>query len=74
MVNEFTGKPAILLVDDMASELDKKAITKVLNIFKILEAQIFLTFIEVNETYLSRDQEFKLFHVEHGIIRAVKNV
>ncbi len=74
LVNRETGKPVIILVDDLSSELDSVSVSKILEVLRILNAQIFLTFIKYSDHPVKGDQEVKWFHVEHGIIKPVKNV
>lgn len=73
LVNESTAKPVVILIDDLTAELDAETVLTILQTLKKLQAQIFLTVIDLPDYLLAQDQEVKLFHVEHGIIRTVKN-
>ena len=64
------GTDNYLLLDDLASELDKHKQTLVLNeINKLAGLQTFVTAIEKPEFFqgLSQD-DYQMFHVEHGVL------
>lgn len=64
------GTDNYLLLDDLASELDKQKQTLVLNeINKLTGLQTFVTAIEKPEFFreLSQD-DYQMFHVEHGVL------
>jgi DNA replication and repair protein RecF len=66
-----TKNRAILLVDDLASELDRERRAAVLIALSELNAQSFITTIEASQIHLRSEQQSKVFHVEHGIIRSI---
>jgi DNA replication and repair protein RecF len=61
-----------LLVDDIASELDKNSQKLAFRHLLEIGVQLFITNIDKAIPAPLRDKEFKLFHVEHGIITARK--
>ncbi len=67
-----TSKPIMVLVDDIASELDASHLARLLNELKGLKDQLFFTAIDGNliETHL-RDLPHSMFHVEQGELRQV---
>ena len=65
------NQQSILLVDDLAAELD---ITHRQNLIELLvdtQAQLFVTATEKNSFILPVEIESKMFHVEHGILKEV---
>jgi DNA replication and repair protein RecF len=65
------GIPCVLLLDDLASELDKRNFTHVLQVVADLKLQSFITSIEpIKKIPISADTQ-KLFHVKHGSVREV---
>ena len=73
LVNNMTGKSVILIVDDIQSELDDKSVQLVLRILSKSSVQLFVTSIKEDISLLRYQQDYKMFHVEHGMIRSVKN-
>lgn len=73
LVRNKTNKKIILLLDDIQSELDEVSVKLVLDTINQLDLQLFITYINEDKTLMSYCQEYKLFHVEHGMIRSVKN-
>ena len=67
-----TDKPLVLLVDDIASELDNNSLTLVFNLLKTLGIQLFVTNISDLDSTVLDVKEYKMFHVEHGMIKAIK--
>ena len=59
----------ILLIDDLHSELDSKAQSMVYKQFVEMDLQMFISNIDSAAPEVINQKEFKLFHVEHGIIR-----
>jgi len=58
-----------ILIDDLTSELDPGNRAKLLKYLSDLQVQIFITATELNEFGdLSRIQDYRMFHVEHGNI------
>lgn len=66
LYREETGERAVLLLDDVASELDRTHRAGVLEGVSALGGQVFVTAIEEGALRLAGDAESKLFHVEHG--------
>ena len=73
LINEYTDKKVILLIDDLHSELDSLSVNYILKKLSNLNSQIFITNIDSSFKMLTEQQEYKLFHVEHGMIKAVKH-
>ena len=69
MVSQCNKQRIILLIDDLQSELDPSAQKRVYQQLKKMDLQLFVSNIdcEVAETFATK--EFKMFHVEHGIIK-----
>lgn len=66
------GIQSLILIDDLASELDAGARARLLAYLAGTGAQTFITAIEAEgllEDLRQREQGFKMFHVEHGTIR-----
>ena len=59
----------ILLIDDLNSELDATSQNIVYRQFKAMDLQLFISNIESTVPQVFGGKEFKLFHVEHGIIK-----
>jgi DNA replication and repair protein RecF len=70
LVKQFNESPTILLVDDLAAELDIEARKKVLDLVETLNLQLFITNTDWQDGNVLREKDFSRFHVEHGIIRA----
>ncbi len=77
LLQKATQKSCIFLIDDLPAELDKSNITKVCRMFGELEGQVFLSCIDqqsldkdIQNISLDQGQEYRLFHVKHGIIKA----
>jgi DNA replication and repair protein RecF len=69
LVSRSSRHRIILLIDDLQSELDLSAQTRVYEKLMEMDLQLFVSNIcgEVPEAL--RAKEFKMFHVEHGIIK-----
>jgi DNA replication and repair protein RecF len=72
IVKSLTNKSIILLVDDISSELDVKSQTLAFKYLLELGVQLFITNISNEVPKALQNKEFKMFHVEHGIISARK--
>lgn len=59
-------EPPVLLLDDIASELDREHRAGVLRGALALDGQVFLTAIEEDAIDLPGDEGGRMFHVEHG--------
>ena len=67
-----TGKDCVVLVDDLASELDMQARQRLIDCLMASGAQVFITSIEpeaVIPVLEATGGRYKLFHVEHGTVR-----
>jgi DNA replication and repair protein RecF len=70
-LKQQSGQQTVLLVDDLAAELDEDKRAKLLKLLKETGAQLFVTVTESNLVDISAWQEAKMFHVEHGSIKEV---
>lgn len=64
-------KKCVVLLDDLSSELDKQARSRLLTMLHQLGAQMLITAVEAEDiwpTLLNLDNQAKLFHVEQGEI------
>lgn len=68
-----SNKSIIVLIDDISSELDFQSLQTVLIILERLDVQVFITSINAIKNPFSKDKEYKMFHVEHGMIKTVKS-
>ncbi len=69
LVNRAVDTRIIMLIDDLHSELDEDARVQVYTELAQLDLQLFVTNINQALTPLEGVKEFKMFHVEHGIIK-----
>ena len=69
VVSHSCQKRIILLIDDLNSELDDTAQNTVYQQFLDLDLQMFISNIDSTVPGAFHGKEFKLFHVEHGIIK-----
>ncbi len=68
------GRDCVLLVDDLASELDAGARRRLIDYLAASGAQVFITCIEpeaVEPMLKDGKQGYRMFHVEHGVVREV---
>jgi DNA replication and repair protein RecF len=72
IVKKATNKPIILLVDDIGSELDKNSQRLAFEYLIDIGAQLFITNIDSAVPQPLENKEYKMFHVEHGIITTRK--
>lgn len=63
------GKRSVVLVDDLASELDEQARVGLLDMLKRLGAQLIVTAIDRSGVPRVDWQDKRVFHVEHGQVR-----
>lgn len=71
------GRPCVLLVDDLASELDASARQRLIEYLATSEAQVFITCIEaeaVEPALRATEQGYRMFHVEHGTVREASDI
>ncbi|MDJ0832588.1 MAG: DNA replication/repair protein RecF [Gammaproteobacteria bacterium] len=73
LLRQMTGKSMILLIDDINAELDSTALELIMQILSGLDLQIFITSINGLPEQLAQSKEYKMFHVEHGMIRVAKS-
>ena len=66
-----TNQQSVLLVDDLAAELDIQHRQNLIELLVDTQAQLFLTATEQNSFILPSEIESKMFHVEHGILKEV---
>ncbi len=69
VVNEGKNTPCILLVDDLASELDSDHRSKLLSLLAGLNSQVFITATEATLPALNNTSDWVVFHVEQGSVR-----
>ena len=69
LVGKSRQNRIILLIDDLHSELDAKAQKLVYQQFSEMDLQMFISNIDSEVPDAVRAKEFKMFHVEHGIIK-----
>jgi DNA replication and repair protein RecF len=62
----LTENSSLLLVDDLAAELDHEHRMLVFNLLVRSEAQLFLTALDQESWITPPDLEARMFHVEHG--------
>ena len=70
MIKKETGEDAILLLDDVLSELDEKRQRKIINSFE--KNQLFITAADFNEEYLKKFSSGASFLVEEGSVKEEK--
>jgi len=71
LLEEVTGKTVIILVDDLAAELDIERKEKITEMLDSMKTQQFITATEQRVLPIKLVKESKLFHVEHGQFREV---
>ncbi len=69
LVDDSRDDGVILLIDDLNSELDQQAQKQVYGQLEKLNLQLFISNIEALVPPAFEAKDFKMFHVEHGIIR-----
>ena len=66
---ELSGRQSIFLLDDLGAELDEQKRELFLDALVDSGSQIFVTAIEMSQlAFISKYQNKKLFHVEHGSV------
>jgi len=70
-LKQQTGQHTVLLVDDLAAELDEDKRARLLRLLKETGAQLFVTATEADLIDVSAWENVKVFHVEHGEIKEV---
>ncbi len=66
-------KQPLLLIDDLASELDDQSKRQIFKFLAQLQSQVFITAIEPDQILPHLTQDAALFHVEHGQIKRTDN-
>lgn len=66
VLRELTGKRSIVMIDDLAAELDRAYRVKLLELIANLDVQVFVTAVEPGAIDASWWHPQKMFHVEHG--------
>lgn len=66
-----SGEKPILMLDDLASELDEEHQQRVLRAGIDLGVQIWLTGTTLTPTLKACDSNYTVFHVEHGVVATV---
>ena len=70
-LKQASNQQSILLVDDLAAELDVVHRQKLIELLIDTQAQLFVTATEQNSFILPPEIEAKMFHVEHGVLKEV---
>jgi len=60
------GVQCVVMVDDLAAELDRSKRAALLDLLLTTRAQVFITVTEAGLLDISPSQDHKMFHVEHG--------
>lgn len=69
-LGQFAAEKPILLIDDLASELDRDARQRAVDSLLATKAQCFFTAIEATDLPTGLIGASRLFHVEHGVVSA----
>jgi DNA replication and repair protein RecF len=69
LFNERTGKHCLLLIDDVAAELDQVHRKRLMQVLAEMDVQLFVTVIEPDTLLTDLSMEMKVFHVEHGKVK-----
>ncbi len=72
IVSKKNSQPIILLIDDLRAEMDDSAQATVYRALFDMDVQLFITNIDDRLSSSLKDKEYKMFHVEHGMIRTQK--
>ena len=70
-LKQQTDQQSVVLVDDLAAELDVEHRQNLIELLIDTQAQLFVTATEQTSFVLPPEIEFKMFHVEHGIVKEV---
>ena len=65
LVNGSTGRAPVILIDDLAAELDPKNRTDIMAALRARGGQVFLT--EITPELVRDETTGRMFHVEHGV-------
>jgi len=72
IVRKNSDRNIIFLIDDLHSELDHESQQKVYRQLADIGLQLFITNLESHIPTALEGKEYKMFHVEHGIIKALQ--
>lgn len=70
LLRERQGKATVMLLDDLAAELDERHRRRLLELLAQESAQVFVTTTEQDQLNISHWQSVKMFHVERGRVRS----
>lgn len=72
LINSENNNSVCVLIDDLTAELDVPNKAKLLNYLSLLNCQVFMSTTEIsNFGNLSGLENYRVFHVEHGEIKAL---
>ncbi len=71
LVDRGVGVKTVLLVDDVAAELDRVRRERLMALLRSLETQVFVTATEAELLPVAGWEALKMFHVEHGKLAEV---
>lgn len=71
LFNLRTGKRCLLLIDDVAAELDQAHRRRLMQLLAGMDIQLFVTAIEPEALMTELGGEMKMFHVEHGNVEEI---
>ncbi len=71
LFSQQTGRSCVILLDDLAAELDNVHRGKLLAILQKMALQVFITAVSKEALDISTWQDAKVFHVEHGQVKEV---
>ena len=69
-VNTYGRKTPVVLVDDLAADLDESARQKTMAALIDTNAQLFITCIQRSDLPQPNCSDMRMFHVEHGVVNA----
>ncbi|EHQ52537.1 DNA replication and repair protein RecF [Ectothiorhodospira sp. PHS-1] len=67
-----SGRSAVVMVDDLPSELDEVHRDAVLALLRGLDCQVFVTAIDARQIDALGWSSFRMFHVEHGRLKEIR--
>jgi len=69
LLKQLINKRCVYLLDDLAAELDKDRQERIATVLRQLEAQVFLTAVDINALQgLADKSDMKMFHVKQGMV------
>ncbi len=71
LLKQETDKSSLLLIDDLAAELDEKRRVRLLDLMSEMEMQSFVTSTDISLIPDEPLMDRKVFHVEHGVVSEV---